>query len=113
MIVNPKSVARWSAVVAKWVLAGAAAINAGRLNTPDTSAGPVDYLKWVISFASAAVAAKVVESKTAPDAVDGVPLEAGERDRRDVGLVIGRMVADGKHDAAAALIAALKQGGGK
>ena len=112
---NPKSVARWSAVVAKWVLAGAAAINAGRLNTPDTAAGPVDWLLYVGLPALAVPAAAVGEwlSKPLPAGrtAGGADLDPAARDRRDVGLVVARMIADGKHDAAAALIAALKQGG--
>lgn len=105
----------WVLWAAKWSLTATAAGNVARLNTPDTAAGPMDWLLYVGLPALAVPAAAVGEwiAKPLPPGLTagGADLDPAARDRRDVGLVIGRMVADGKHDAAAALIQALKQGG--
>lgn len=113
---NWSTLISWGLWAAKWALTATAAGNVARLNTPDTSAGPMDWLLYVGLPALAAPAAAAGEwlAKPLPSGrVAGADLDPAARDRRDVGLVIGRMVADGKHDAAAALIAALKQGGQK
>lgn len=104
---------QWLAWAAKWGLGVYAAGNAARLSTPDTVAGPVDYLLWVALPAVATPAAAAVQWLASPS-TKARPLadtDPAARDRRDVGLVVARMVADGKHDAAAALIEALKRGG--
>jgi hypothetical protein len=112
--VNWSTLISWGLWAAKWALTATAAGNVARLNTPDTAAGPMDWLLYVGLPALAAPAAAAGEWLANPlpvGRVAGADLDPAARDRRDVGLVIGRMVADGKHDAAAALIAALKQGG--
>ena len=72
-------VAVWRALVAlsQWGLAGLAAINAGRLNTPDTEANPRDYLLYVGAPGIASAAAWVMKwlsKPTKPSAADTTPL---------------------------------------
>ena len=113
---NWSTLISWGLWAAKWALTATAAGNVARLNTPDTAAGPWDWALYVGLPALSIPVAAAGEwlAKPLPSGrVSGADLDPAARDRRDVGLVIGRMVADGKHDASAALIQALKQGGGK
>ena len=113
---NAGNFVRWLAWALKWLAAAAAAGNVSRLSTPDTSAGPWDYLLYVGGPAALAPVFAAAEWLSVPPATARpatADIDPAARDRRDVGLVVARMVADGKHDAASALIAALKQGGGK
>ena len=106
----------WGLWAAKWALTATAAGNVARLNTPDTAAGPMDWALYVGLPALSVPVAAAGEWLAKPlpvGRVAGADLDPAARDRRDVGLVVARMIADGKHDAAAALIAALKQGGQK
>lgn len=70
----------WRALVAlsQWGLAGLAAINAGRLNTPETEANPHDYLLYVgapgIASAIAWVLKRLTKPDTATSAAAGTPL---------------------------------------
>jgi len=69
----------WRALVAlsQWGLAGLAAINTGRLNTPDTEASPHDYLLYVAAPAVASAVAwcvKRLSQPTRPSAAELTPL---------------------------------------
>lgn len=87
----------WGAHGAKWAAALVAATNAGRLNTPDTEAGPTEWGLYVALPALVAVAAGAGHWLTSP----GRESRPGDTVRRRLVEAMVELLGMRQHDAAA------------
>lgn len=96
--------ARIGAVAAQWAAALCAAVNFGRLNTPETTAGPIEYALYCGLPALVAVAAGVVrwavQNGPTPDRVDPV--------RQSLLAAVVALLRLRRHDSAARIADMLK-----